>query len=139
MHRRKFLALSGLAAVAVSLPGVGYISSSAKEAAVSIIMEQFSYLTLDKQGVEQFVEEYLQLEMPSKTLDLKLRTASLLGTKAHQSYTVSTLTELYLLSTDFFRNKADESKVVKFVAYYNPYKIPCANPFSALYYPPMQT
>ncbi len=139
MHRRKFLALSGLATAMASLPGVGYVATSAKGAAVSIIYRQLHYLNLDREGVEKFVDEHLYLELPSTTLELKLRTADLLGIKASQSYTVNNLTELYLLSSDFFRNKMDESKPVKFVAYYNPFKIPCANPFSALYYPSMQT
>jgi hypothetical protein len=138
MHRRKFLALTGLATVAISIPGLGYIASSAKDAGVNLIVDRFHYLNLDKKGVEQFVEEYITIESAhSKQLDFRLRSAHLLGLKAHQSYTVNNLTELYLFSTDFFRNKMDESKVVKYVAYYNPFKIPCANPFSAMYYPAM--
>jgi hypothetical protein len=35
----------------------------------------------------------------------------------------------YLLSSDFFLNGADESRVVKYVAYYDPLR-PCQNPFA---------
>ena len=41
----------------------------------------------------------------------------------------------FLLSTSFFRNRMDESKPVKYMGLYNPYLMPCSNPFSNLYYP----
>lgn len=41
----------------------------------------------------------------------------------------------FLLSTDFFHNKMDESKSVKYIALYDPYLIPCSNPFSSTFYP----
>lgn len=41
----------------------------------------------------------------------------------------------FLLSTDFFINKMDTSKPVKFIGIYDPYQKPCCNPFSDLYYP----
>lgn len=40
----------------------------------------------------------------------------------------------FLLSTDFFMNKMDESKKLKYVGFYDPYLRPCQNPFSNLYY-----
>lgn len=41
----------------------------------------------------------------------------------------------FLLSTDFFTNKMDISKPVKFTAVYDPYQKPCCNPFSNIFYP----
>lgn len=41
----------------------------------------------------------------------------------------------FLLSTDFFTNKMDPKRQVKFVGIYDPYHKPCANPFSNLFYP----
>ncbi len=40
----------------------------------------------------------------------------------------------FLLSTDFFLNKMDESKKIKYIGFYDPYLRPCMNPFSNLYY-----
>lgn len=41
----------------------------------------------------------------------------------------------FLLSTNFFTNKMDGTKPVKFVGIYDPYERPCSNPFSNLFYP----
>lgn len=41
----------------------------------------------------------------------------------------------FLLSTNFFMNKMDESKKVHFTDLYDPYQIPCSNPFSNIFYP----
>ncbi|MFT3746775.1 MAG: hypothetical protein QM768_00590 [Agriterribacter sp.] len=44
----------------------------------------------------------------------------------------------FLMSTDFFTNKMDESRAIKFTSIYDPYKIPCSNPFSNIFYPEEQ-
>ncbi len=38
----------------------------------------------------------------------------------------------FLMSTDFFQNGADESRSLRWVAYYNPYVSPCYNPLVEL-------
>ncbi|MBX2923286.1 MAG: hypothetical protein KF746_13885 [Chitinophagaceae bacterium] len=45
----------------------------------------------------------------------------------------------FLLSTDFFQNRMNESIPVKFTALYDPYLIPCSNPFSDTFYPELDT
>ena len=37
---------------------------------------------------------------------------------------------LFLASTDFFQTGADESRPLRYVAYFDPYRSPCYNPFS---------
>ena len=37
---------------------------------------------------------------------------------------------LYLLSTDFFQNGADEQRAVAYLSFYDPYSIACGNPFA---------
>lgn len=138
MRRRKFLALAGVGTAIVALPGVGFVSLSLQHAAVGLITKELHYLDLDKSGVEQFVEDYLATKKANSTYALKLRTLYLLGTKARDSYLVSELTTRYLLSTDFFRNKMDEKQPVKYIGLYDAYHMPCANPFSSLYFPPRQ-
>jgi hypothetical protein len=39
------------------------------------------------------------------------------------------LAATYLLSSDFFLNKADQSQVVRYLNYYDPIR-PCGNPFA---------
>lgn len=41
----------------------------------------------------------------------------------------------FLLSTDFFTNKMDIKRPVKYIEVYDPYQRPCSNPFSNLFYP----
>jgi hypothetical protein len=64
-----------------------------------------------------------------------MRGYSFFGINASQSGKVNQLLTAYLLSTDFFTNKMDESKTIKYVGLYNPYTRPCAHPFSNNVYP----
>lgn len=40
----------------------------------------------------------------------------------------------FLLSTDFFQHKMDQSRDINYIGFYNPYKSPCSNPFTNIYY-----
>ncbi|GEM_PF-686776 len=78
------------------------------------IRSYFHFLKLDAEGVRRFVRE-------------------------HEASLAEGLTEpdddvfpIFLLSTDFFRNGADENRPVRFVMYYNPYRSPCYNPLAVL-------
>lgn len=139
MRRRNFLQLIGLGSLAVALPSIAAYSSSVEDATAGIILEQFKYLKLDKQGVQKFVEDYYKLTGENKYTVLQLKTKAYYFLKVHseKSQLVRNITTLYLLSTDFFMNRMDESREVKYVGIYNPHKTPCANPFSAIYYPPV--
>ena len=64
--------------------------------------------------------------------------------KAHyyfnvQSTSSKALVKDFLQATDFFYNKMDESKEVKYTGLYNVYQKPCSNPFSHYFYPPKET
>jgi Holliday junction resolvasome RuvABC ATP-dependent DNA helicase subunit len=135
MQRRKFLTLAGLGAAAIAVPVIGFGSVSARSAVTGIIMKELDYLKLDKTGVEQYAAEYIQHETGVAHLEAKLKLYHIAGIGSDKSSIVSSLVERYLLSTDFFLNKMDESRTIKYTGYYNPYKTPCTNPFSSLYYP----
>lgn len=139
MNRRSFLKLSGITGAAVvALPSFGFVSTSIKKAAVGIIMQELNYLKLEKEGVEQFVEDHYKKHYinDSLTSQLKIKSFYYLHVKPDNSYLVFELVNNYLLSSDFFINKMDESKPVKYMGLYSPYTKPCFNPFSKLYYPP---
>jgi len=138
MKRRSFLKLGGLAGVAlVAVPSLGFVSTSMKEAAVGIITKEFSYLKLDKKGVEQFVSDYYGNQNGPLNTQLKLKSYYFLGVQSDRSGLVDDLTRRYIISTDFFLNKMDESKPVNYLGMYDPYTRPCAHPFSSMYYPPV--
>ncbi|UOR06567.1 hypothetical protein MUN82_05585 [Hymenobacter aerilatus] len=138
MFRRKFLKIAGLGAAAVALPSLGAYAVSLNEATAGIILHQFRFLNLDKEGVDQFVLDYYKQEGSSRSAfaHVKMRGYYMLNINSDQSQLVRTITTLYLLSTDFFQNRMNELKLVRYQGIYDPYKTPCANPFSALYYPP---
>lgn len=139
MQRRKFLSLTALGATAIAIPVIGFGAVSTKSAIVGIIQKELSYLNLDKQGIEQYVADYLQYEGNVPHIELKLKMYHLLSVGSEKSSIVSALIEKYLLSTDFFLKNMDESRKINYIGYYNPYKSPCSNPFSAQYYPEEHT
>ncbi len=102
--------------------------------AVEVIISKLHFLSLDKEGVKTFVADYMR--NADYLLQTKIRTAYFLNLPGEQFKYWDELTDTYLLSTDFFRNKMDESKLVTYTGtIYNPYKTPCSHPFSNLYYP----
>ena len=136
MERRNFLKLTGLAAIGTAaIPSLSVAALSTEDAVSGLIINEFDYLQLDKAGVKQYVEDYLSQYQPNWIGSMKMRFIYLMNMKAEQSDLITQLTRTYILSTDFFRNKMDETKPVQYLGLYNPYKNPCANPFSATYYP----
>ncbi|ALI99897.1 twin-arginine translocation signal domain-containing protein [Rufibacter tibetensis] len=142
MNRRSFLKLTGLAGAAlITLPSLGYVYTSNQDAAVGIILDELKYLKLDKKGVEQFVQNYFQNHYVKDSLraQINLKSIYFLDLNIQKSEMVTKMVQDYLLSTDFFMNKMDETKTVKYMGVYTPYKRPCANPFSSFYYPQVST
>lgn len=136
MNRRKFLKISGLGITSLfALPGLGYITIKTQSGAVGLLMNELKYLNIDQKGVELFVSDFFKVYNYSFTNKLKFKYYYLLDIKSDKSNLVADLANMYLLSTDFFRNKMDEKAEVKYLGLYNPYKMPCSNPFSHLYYP----
>ena len=121
MKRRTFLATLILAATGVTIAALAgrrllrrwrYRKLTTEEIATRI-HEHFPYLSLDAPGVLQFASDY-QGERGELFGDLR-----------------SNVFTNYLLSTDFFPNGADESRIVAYVGLYNPYH-GCENPFAEL-------
>jgi len=137
MRRRNFLKIAGLGAIALAIPGISMYSASVETTMTKIIKKEFHFLKLDEAGLNKFVADYIKAEGEYQRAftQLKLKGYSLLNKTSEDSQRVRNLTTSYLLSTDFFQNKMDESKVVNYLGLYSPHKTPCANPFSAIYYP----
>lgn len=75
------------------------------------IREHFAYLSIDDQVIEAFAGDLGRHQGPwnSET--------------SPRPYT------RFLASTDFFQNGADESRPLRYVAFYDPYVSACYNPF----------
>jgi hypothetical protein len=71
------------------------------------------YLEIEAGSAERYCRDYLRHVGPPQT-----------GARDFHSR--------FLLSSDFFANGADDGRSVRYVALYDPYLTPCANPFAQL-------
>jgi hypothetical protein len=132
MKRKTFLKIAGVAGVIATIGTVKFFSTSFENAVVALLEDQLHFLNLDKNGLQQFARDFSKRQRSTEQLIIKAY--GMAGVKATQSQRMHSLISTYLLSTDFFTNKMDEAKTVKYLGLYNPYLRPCAHPFSHFYY-----
>lgn len=143
MNRRRVI-FGGLGLVGVA--GLGALTLGRlglEREIVSVLHRRLDFLTLDEEGVRAFARDqaaatfskkiptwtrlryhFLSVGAPSfarfyRSADHRSRVAQL----------EDTLVSTYLLSSDFFTNGADESRTVKYVAYFDPMRA-CQDPFA---------
>jgi hypothetical protein len=93
----------------------------------TLLLRRLDYLNLDPDGVAEFARHFAEAE----PRDLRVLDAT--ETAAPERAALEDeIVVLYLRSTDFFWNGADESRVVRFQRYYDPYSAACTNPFARL-------
>jgi hypothetical protein len=80
---------------------------------VDALRRRFAYLELDEEGVRHYCRDYLRHIGPPRTTERDFFSR-------------------FLLSSDFFANGSEEGRNVRYVALYDPYLNPCANPFARL-------
>ena len=138
ISRRKFL-ISGLATLSLGVTGWAYSQEfNYRNLVISVLHRKLSYLTLDETSLETFADDfsddYGTLGHKGQLLALSRPVFSLVDSLEVEEVTrfEDRAVSKFLLSTDFFRNGADETRPVKYVAYYNPYKFACGNPFAIL-------
>lgn len=136
MKRRRFLTFAGIGSAILLIPSIALLSTSVSKATVEIIIKELDYLKLDKTGVEKYVEDYYKLVHLNYFSQMKWKFFYFLKIDAENSNSIKDVVSYYLLSTDFFYNNMDESRVVNYLGFYNPYKTPCGRPFSYVFYPP---
>lgn len=136
--KRRYVLLSGIGA-ACGLLGLRIALSRDESAIAKVVYKRLPYLRLDDEGVRQFARDIKEQHVAS-SLRLHLIDA------AGGLYTGSAMSEhnkvndalhhgedrivgQYLLSSDFFRNGADETRTVRYMGYYDP-MVPCNNPFA---------
>jgi len=133
MKRRNFLKFFGLGATAAAIPGFSFAYNNFNKSVAGLLKDDLHYLTLDEDGIRKFALDFEQ--ECSETEKLKVRMLYMFRFNSEHSYMVEKISRHFLLGSDFFRNKMDESKVVHYLAPFNPYTTPCGNPFTNLYYP----
>jgi len=77
------------------------------------LRDHFDYLVLDAAVLEAFVGDYLA------------DTA-----RVRRGERIEAVGSRFLLSTDFFQHGGDESRALRYVAYFDPYRSPCYNPLA---------
>ena len=119
MSRRRFVLVGGVVAVAVVGGGALWwrrLGSGKEDRLLArLFKEHFSYLSIDDDGLLEFLAEYQAAK------------GSLLLGESTARQPLPFLD--FLQSTDFFANGADESRVVRYVMLHDPYINPCFNPF----------
>jgi hypothetical protein len=135
--RRRLLAVCG--GIIAGYAGWSYFGSSDREAFVTVVRRRLDYLKLDLEGVDAFARDMAAAHVISNGrlrflnvvkplyLHVPLSPRSRLGgALRHGEERVVTT---YLLSSDFLINGADESRIVRYLGFYDPMRA-CGNPFA---------
>jgi hypothetical protein len=132
MKRRKFLTIAGIGVVAAGAVSFKFITTPFENSAADFIKKELSFLKLDEEGLRKFTADFAKDK--DRVFKLTIKGYSLIGIDSQKSGKLHNMVSTYLLSTDFFSNGMDESRIVKYVGLYDPYLRPCAQPFSHVYY-----
>jgi len=142
MKRRKFIK------VGIALSGIGLLSylmlPNFRDAVKRILDDESKNLKIDAGAIAQFIHDasvelfWLKFSLSKKVL-ITIHTyggflKGLLPYRNKYLLYRSQITGQFLLSTDLFLNKMDQTQPVTYQGFYNPYKQPCYNPFSINYY-----
>jgi hypothetical protein len=138
MRRRAFI-LSGLGA-ASALAAWLFLGASAEETIAMVLRKRLDYLTLDPDGVRRFARDTLARHGLSSAKIRFLTAIRPVYSRNTLSAGDNSLAHLlrhgedrivgsYLISSDFFLNGSDTSRVVKYAALLDSRRA-CANPFA---------
>ena len=130
--------LAGLGALAVL--GAGRILSVTDQKAIAaVVRKRLAYLRLDDDGVRRFAADLSVRHTVSAGRLRVLAAAGPLYTRLSLSghnhllngirHGEERVVTLYLLSSDFFRNGRDETRIVRYLGFYDPFQA-CGNPFA---------
>jgi len=135
--RRQFIdaMLGGLVVVS----GLRYWRSNQEEAVLLVLHKRLDYLQLDPQGARAFAADLVSRRLLSPVrLKLIGAVAPLymrMGLNGHDvlqetiRHGEERVVSSFLLSSDFFVNGADTTRIVRYLGFYDPLKA-CSNPFA---------
>ena len=143
LSRRNFL-FSLVAGLSATLGGGWWAFSSTREDPLKIIAgilkKNLPYLKLEERGVTSFsIDFYRNRPIPidylakwgwigSLNTIFEIFDDSLL--KKNQKLFEENIVQQYLMSSDFFFHDADESRIINYLGYFDPYNKTCTNPFA---------
>jgi hypothetical protein len=136
MKRRTFITLAGVGAgLCILPPSLYFIAPGTQEYALKILKKELYYLKITPGSTEKYVADYFKRLGNDTVSTLKWKTTYYLGLNYEKSDRIRDLIKYFLLSTDFFINKTDESKPVSYIGLYSPYTSAVPNPYSFVIYP----
>jgi hypothetical protein len=143
MNRRKFIGISILSVIGIAITSIT-VMYNFDTLVIRILKQELKTLNIKESDFKKFAEQakasnywnriffdkkkrafvYLFSFLPKVGLPYEFKYYQLKGR----------ITGDFLLATDFFTNKMDEKREIKYVGLYDPYFRPCQNPFSNLNY-----
>jgi hypothetical protein len=142
MKRRHLLLGAGAAIVAAALGfyGAEFLS---EEAIAAAIRRRLGALRLDEAGPRAFARDYVAALLAKRPTWFRTKyhlrhmfaaqgaiaDAFISDHRSRRHRLEDNLATVYLMSSDFFWNRANESTVVRYVALYDPIRA-CGNPFA---------
>lgn len=137
MERRKFILLAGIGTgMCLIPPSLYFVAPGMKKYAVHLIEKEFHYLKIAPGAVARYVDDYFAASANNTLENIRWKVFYYMGVTYEKSDRLRDLLKYFLLSTDFFINKTDESKTVNYLGMYSPYSSPIPNPYSFIIYPP---
>jgi hypothetical protein len=108
LTRRRFLWLTALT---LAMPGVAWLAWTIPWSPHRRLQGHFPYLDLDRSAVDAYLQDYQRY----------------FGRLPWIEQWPPDVYTRFLLSTDFFRFGADETRTVRYIGFYDPYVTPCSN------------
>ena len=107
------------------------------EGIATVVKARLDHLSLDQTGLDRFAADFVE-RLPPIPPGTRQRLTWLAW--AYPAYArVFRPSELetemvtsFLLGSDFFRRGTDETRVVRYIGFYDPYSMVCGNPFARL-------
>lgn len=143
MITRRRILLGGLGLFGVAaLAAVGLGPRTAQSQIASHVRRRLSFLRLDEAGLQAFAHDQVAFLLAKRPTWNRMKYHFLtVFSKSFTRYERSTdrrtraeriqdnWASTYLLSSDFFVNGADSTRIVKYLAFYDPLRA-CGNPFA---------
>ena len=141
--RRRFMAAGAVGGLLLgSYAAYKWFTGDATEVVLSILERRLGHLDLPDHAFAKFSNEYVESKAPHQESLSRLAVVSfplrfvtpygLLGAGHPLRRLENNVVTQFLLSTDFFQHGADETRRVNYVAFYDPVKTPCRNPFAGV-------
>ena len=140
--RRQFLLAATVGGIAALTPW-RFSRGSEEDAVIAVLRKRLDYLMLDELGLRAYARDLVDRQIVSSTKLRFIEVAAPIYTHLDVSSYENGLSQvvrhgeervasLYLLSSDFFLEGADETRIVRYRSYYDPIHQPraCKNPFA---------